>query len=160
MTGHPDETWEAWSRRIAGELAGLGHADWLTFTVHVDSTASAAYAAEQSSHTWRRPRGQSGAGKGAPDVFVQARLLEGVLALECIADTEFEGLTDLSPDQKSALVSLGWEPDDDDPDYARTFAPDDAAAAADLVARTLRDVLRAENPSRVDVRRRDGSDHP
>ena len=155
MTGYTDETWEAWTARIAAELTALTDVDWLTFTVHVDSAASTAYAAEQAPRRWRRPFGSSPSGPAASDAFVQARLLEGVVALECIGDTEFEGLTDLSPEQQSALVSLGWEQDGDEPDYSRTFAPDEAATAADLVARTLRDVLGAEGPSRVDVRRRD-----
>jgi hypothetical protein len=159
MTGHPDESWEAWTQRISAELAGLGDSDWLTFTVHVDSTASTAYAAEQATRKRRRPFG-SGSGGQTPDVFVQARLLEGVLAVECIADTEFEGLTDLSSDQQAALVSLGWEQDGDDPDYARTFSPDDSDAAADLVGQTLREVLGAASPSRVDLRRRDQSTSP
>ena len=36
-------------------------------------------------------------------------VVEGVLALECISDTEFEGLSDLSTEQEQALVGLGWE---------------------------------------------------
>jgi len=154
MNGHPDESWAAWTHRIAGELAALGAGDWLTFTVHVESTASAAYAAQQAPKKWRHPFSQSASTSPSADVFVQARLLEGVIAVECIADTEFEGLTELTAGQQAALRSLGWD-DGDEPDYARTFAPEDAEAAADLIAHTLSDVLRAENPSRVDVRRRD-----
>ncbi|GAB3068956.1 TY-Chap domain-containing protein [Monashia sp. NPDC004114] len=127
-------TWNAWVQRISGDLAALSGGDWLTFTVRADSAP---------------------VGASVADVLVQARPLEGVLALECIADTEFEGLTDLTAAQQSALVELGWEQDGDDPDYERTFAPEDTTSAAQLVAATLRDVLGAGTPDEVDVRRRD-----
>ncbi len=127
-------TWNAWVQRISGDLTALSDGDWLTFTLGADSAP---------------------VGASVADVLVQARPLEGVLALECIADTEFEGLTDLTPAQQSALVALGWEQDGDDPDFERTFAPDDTTAAAELVAATLRDVLGAGTPDQVDVRRRD-----
>ncbi len=49
---------------------------------------------------WSLRRGSpatSGAARDAmADVFLQARRVGGVLALECISDTEFEGLSDLS----------------------------------------------------------------
>ena len=127
-------TWEMWVQGISEDLGALAEGDWLTFTVRIDGPS---------------------AGPAGADVLVQARLLEGVLALECIADTEFEGLTDLTTAQQTALVELGWQPDGDDPDYARTFAPDDAVSAAGLVAATMRDVLGAGTPEQVDVRRRD-----
>jgi hypothetical protein len=121
-------------QQISGDLAALSGGDWLTFTVRADSAP---------------------VGASVADVLLQARPLEGVLALECIADTEFEGLTDLTTAQQSALVELGWQQDGEDPDYERTFAPDDTAPAAQLVARTLRDVLGAATPGQVDVRKRD-----
>ena len=155
MTGHPDETWERWAQRVADDLVALDESDWLTFSVHVESTAAATYAAQQAPRKRRRPFAPSASTPAPADVFVQARRLEGVLALECIADTEFEGLTDLSPQQQAAIVSLGWEQDGEDPDDSRTFAADAAAQAADLLSRTLRDVVGAASPSQVDVRRRD-----
>jgi hypothetical protein len=127
-------TWDEWVQQISSALSALEGGDWLTFTVRADSAP---------------------VGASVADVLVQARPLEGVLALECIADTEFEGLTDLTAAQQSALVELGWEQDADDPDYERTFVPDEAVPAAELVAATLRDVLGAGTPDEVDVRRRD-----
>ena len=43
--GPLDETWEAWTARIAADLAALTDDDWLTFAVHVPSRASSTYAA-------------------------------------------------------------------------------------------------------------------
>ncbi|MEO6997272.1 MAG: hypothetical protein ABI112_04245 [Terracoccus sp.] len=86
------------------------------------------------------------------EVLLQARVLEGVLALECIADTEFEGLTDLSTEQQSRLVALGWEQDGLDPTFSKTYVLGNSGAAADLLARSLREVLGADRPSQVDTR--------
>ena len=86
-----------------------------------------------------------------PDVFVQVRRLEGVLALECIGDTEFEGVTDLSRDQQAALAALGWERQGRQPEFSRTFT--DGAAAARLVHASLTEVLGASTPADVDLRR-------
>lgn len=156
-----DETWEAWTTRVAADLAALDEEEWVTFTVHLQSQASSRYAAEHdrsrsSPHGWRRvftPRVATPHGQPArvPDIFVQARRLGDVVALECIADTEFEGLTDLTREQQRALVELGWEADDD-PDLSRTFDLDDAGAAR-LLRATLEGVLGAPTPAEVDVRR-------
>ncbi len=86
-------------------------------------------------------------------MFVQARVLEGVLALEMIGDTEFEGLTDLTGAQQSALVEAGWEQEGADPTFSRTFAVGDAGAAAALLAVTLHGVLRIDDPASVELRR-------
>jgi hypothetical protein len=86
-----------------------------------------------------------------PDVFVQARRLGSVIALECIADTEFEGLTDLTGEQQQALLALGWQVDDE-PDLSRTFPVGDLAAAQ-LLRASLEGVLGAGSPAEVDVRR-------
>ena len=157
MTGPTDpldETWEAWTARVAADLAALDDDEWVTFSVHVQSHASSAYAAERApaNHRGRR-RARSAAGDAprVPDVFVQARRLGEVVALECIADTEFEGLTDLTREQQRALVGLGWEVDDD-PDLSRTYALGDSAAAG-LLRATLGGVLGAATPADVDVRR-------
>jgi hypothetical protein len=74
-----------------------------------------------------------------------------VLALECIADTQFEGLTDLTSDQQAALADLGWEREGRDPEFSRTFT--DGAAAARLVHASLTEVLGAATPADVDIRR-------
>jgi hypothetical protein len=98
------------------------------------------------------------------DVFLQARLLEGVLALECIGDTEFEGLSDLSTEQEQALVALGWEQQGRQPAFERTYAIDgeDPAAgtssettteAARLLRQSLERVLGAVSPADVVLRR-------
>ena len=86
-----------------------------------------------------------------PDVFVQARRLEGVLALECIGDTEFEGLTDLTREAQEALEGLGWTRDGDGAEFSRAF--DRAAEAAELLRASLAQVLGAATPADVDIRR-------
>ena len=155
MTDALEETWEAWRARIAADLAALTEDDWMTFTVHVPSQASIAYAGTRAPRGWRRsggrPGGRSGGPAGVPDVFVQVRRLEGVLALECIGDTEFEGLTDLSRDQQSALAELGWERQGREPEFSRTLT--DGEAAAGLVHASLTEVLGAATVADVDIRR-------
>ena len=138
-----DETWEAWTARVAADLAALADDEWVTFTVHVQSHASSAYAAERAParhRGWRRARPSADHPPHVPDVFVQARRLGSVIALECIADTEFEG-----------LLALGWQVDDE-PDLSRTFAVGDLAAAQ-LLRASLEGVLGAGSPAEVDVRR-------
>ncbi|GAB2751030.1 hypothetical protein GCM10027039_05790 [Terrabacter koreensis] len=149
-----DETWEAWTARVAADLAALADEDWVTFTVHVQSRASSAYAAKRAParhRGWRRTRPPADHPAHVPDVFVQARRLGSVIALECIADTEFEGLTDLTGEQQQALLALGWELDDE-PDLSRTFDVD-GLAAAQLLRASLEGVLGAGSPAEVDVRR-------
>jgi hypothetical protein len=165
MTDPLDETWEAWTDRVAADLADLADDEWVSFTVHVQSQASSAYAAgphgrPRAAHGWRRvftqpghlnPPGHPSHPPPVPDVFVQARRLGDVVALECIADTEFEGLTDLTTAQQRALLELGWEADDE-PELSRTFALGDPAAAR-LLRASLDGVLGAASPAEVDVRR-------
>lgn len=117
--------WSDWIAELTSEFAKLAEGDWLTFTV-------------------------PGADTGA---FVQVRLLQDVIALECIADTEFEGQSDLSSEQQEALARLGWQPDGQEPDFNRTFPADQSAAAAELVGASFRDVLGAGLPDQVDIRR-------
>ena len=149
MTGtHPEESWEAWRRRVAADLAGLPEGGFETFTVHVDATTPDADAARGR----RGRRRAADARRAAPDAFVQIRRLEGVLVLECIADPEFEGVSALSSDTLAALEGLGWERADDSPDLTRILGPEDADEAAGLLAASLRDVLGAQAPSAVDRR--------
>jgi hypothetical protein len=141
--GVAPESWDQWTSRVAAELAGLAEGDWLTLTVAqggvagptggagaADDTFPYAAGSAERERRWsmrrRRSSGQAG-GDTVPDVFLQARLLEGVLALECISDTEFEGLSDLTPEQEDALVALGWTQDDNAPAFHRTY-PDDSWA--------------------------------
>ncbi len=63
--GPLDETWEAWTARIAADLAALEEDDWLTFTVHVPSHASSAYAADAGSAA-DGARSGAAAGSGRP----------------------------------------------------------------------------------------------
>jgi len=127
-----DETWDAWTSRVATDLAALDDDDWVTFTVHVQSQASSTYAAERAREGTR--------GR-----------LEGLLALECIGDTEFEGLTDLTRDQQAALTALGWGREGDEPEFSRAF--DSATDAAGLLRASLARVLGASTPADVDIRR-------
>jgi hypothetical protein len=149
--GVPEESWEGWTRRVAADLTDLVEGGWQTFTVHADAGAPAhdRPAARRPGLFRRRPREQP---SSPADVFVQVTRLEGVLALECVADTEFEGLTALSSHDVERLVSLGWQAVEGEPDLALVLPPDGADDAAALVAATLRDVLGAPTPSAVDRR--------
>ncbi|HET8988605.1 MAG TPA: hypothetical protein VFN43_08860 [Humibacillus sp.] len=145
------ESWEQWTSRVAGELAGLTDGQWLTVTAAPDGATAGtgatqgslpyAAGAPERERRWSLRRGSTArpsAGRDpVADVFLQARLIDGVLALECISDTEFEGLSDLSEEQERALVDLGWEQVGHEPAFQRTFAldvanpagPDTAASA-------------------------------
>jgi hypothetical protein len=157
MTDPLDETWEAWTTRVAADLEALDDDEWVTFTVHVQSRASGAYAEgaherpPRSRRGWRRVLSPTNHPSRVPEAFVQARRIADVVALECIADTEFEGLTDLTAAQQRALVELGWEPDDE-PELSRTFALGDPGAAR-LLRASLEGVLGASSPAEVDIRR-------
>lgn len=148
MSTHPEETWDAWARRVAADLAALPDGGFETFAVHVDATPQA----PDASRRRRRRRAAGGAAGPVPDVFLQARRLEGLLALECIGDPEFEGVSTLGPDVVDALVGLGWERSDESSDLTRILQPDASAEAASLLAASLRDVLGAPAPSAVDRR--------
>ena len=148
-----DETWEAWTARVARELAHLGPDGWLTFVVHVESAVAVEGRRREARRGWRRAFAPPAPPPPVPDVFLQARPVEGLLALECIGDAEFEGVTDLTARQLDTLVALGWEREGDDPSFGATFDLAEAADAADLLAASLRGVLGAESPSRVDLRR-------
>lgn len=162
---HPNESWDRWSARLADSLGELTEHGWLTATTHAP-TATAATAAssatevgrERTPRTWRRLLGRGSAATPepegvVPEAFLQARLLQGLIALECIADTEFEGLSDLTDDQVRRLVALGWERADDRPDLSSTFERSETSAAAGLLTASLRDVLGAAAPTDVDLRR-------
>ena len=148
-----EESWDSWSARTAELLGELGPDDWVTFVVHVDSAATVAGRRAQARKGWRRALAPPPPPATVPDTFLQARLIEGVLALECIADAEFEGITDLTPRELNTLVTLGWERSGAEPDLTATFPVREAAEAADLLAASLRGVLGAAEPSAVDVRR-------
>ena len=148
-----EESWDSWRARTAELLAELGPDDWVTFVVHVDSAAAVAERRAQARKGWRRALAPPRPPATVPDTFLQARLIEGVLALECIADAEFEGVTDLTPREIDTLVTLGWERPGAEPDLTATFPVWEAADAADLLAASLRGVLGAEIPSKVDARR-------
>jgi hypothetical protein len=152
--GVPEESWEGWTRRVAADLVDLAEGGWLTFAVHADATGAAGAAADPTPP--RRPglfrRGGRPEAATPADVFVQVSRLEGVLALECIADPEFEGLSALTAAELEALRTLGWELVDDEADLTRVLPPGAVDEAASLVTATLRDVLRAPAPSAVDRR--------
>ncbi|GAA2149377.1 hypothetical protein FHX52_2674 [Humibacillus xanthopallidus] len=189
------ETWDQWTARIADELTDLTEGEWLTITAAPDGSAGRSPGAAESQGSprpyaagapvrerrWPLRRSGSTAPGAEPrpvaDVFLQARLVEGVLALECISDTEFEGLSDLSTEQEQALVALGWEQQGREPAFERTYAlegaepaveePADettaeattdaanqaATEAASLLRRSLDQVLGALSPADIVLRR-------
>jgi hypothetical protein len=175
--GGAPESWEQWTARIAGELTDLTEGEWLTITAAPEGSAGGSGGASASpggplpyaggsperGRRWSLRRGSTtpaNAGGPVADVFLQARLLEGVLALECISDTEFEGLSDLSTEQEQALVALGWEQRGHEPAFERTYPLDaessDPAAsteAAHLLRQSLEQVLGARTPAEIVLRR-------
>ena len=180
------ESWEQWASRVAAELADLADGEWLTVTAAPGSAPgslgspegsgpSAAEPAERA-RRWSLRRGSprtSDARDAMADVFIQARRLDGVLALECISDTEFEGLSDLSAEQEQALLALGWGQDGHEPSFHRTYAhespgdegsdttgdPGAATAAARLMRDSLEQVLGAPSPDSVVLRRSAAREH-
>ena len=149
MTGtHPEETWDAWAGRVAADLSALPEGGFETFSVHVDATSAAADAPRRR----RGRRGGTASAQPVPDAFLQVRRLEGVLALECIGDPEFEGVSALPPGAADALVALGWERTEEASELTRLLSPQAADDAARLLAASLRDVLGAGAPSAVDRR--------
>ena len=168
--GVAPESWEQWTARVADELADLAEGEWLTVTAagaavsgqphSSDGTEPPVAASGERSRRWSLRRGTSRpAGDrhdSASDVFLQARRLGAVLALECISDTEFEGLSDLSAPQQQALVALGWEPDEAGPSLLRTYplgSADTASEAASLLSDSLRRVLGHPSPDDLVLRR-------
>lgn len=152
---HADESWSSWQERLSDDLGRLAPGDWITLTTGARTPAPPATPTRPRSK-WRRSRAADPETRPAPpDVFLQARLLEDRLALECIGDTEWEGLTDLTAGQQRALVELGWEQDGAEPTFSITYDPADEPwrEAAALLADSLRDVLGAASPSDLDLRR-------
>jgi hypothetical protein len=157
MTGSDtDETWDSWRDRLSDTLAGMGSSDWVTMAVRPGVRAPDPTPSKRRSR-WRRRNGAdpSATRPVPPDVFVQARLVTDRLALECIGDTEWEGLTDLTEAQQRELVALGWHRDGDDPTFSLTYDPaaNPWAEAAALLTTSLRDVLGATTPTDIDLRR-------
>jgi hypothetical protein len=153
----PAESWPAWTTRVAADLAALTEGDWLTFAVRVDESAPSPDVARPTRRRWR-PRGVRPVTQPrVPEALVQVRLVEGVLALECISDTEFEGVSDLSRADEAALAALGWGRDGAGSELSRVFggppAEGPAQEAAGLLRETLGGVLGAASPDDVVVRR-------
>lgn len=160
MTDHPEESWEAWVGRVAGQLETLADHGFATFAAH-PAAPIGDHGGAYPRRRWRRgrparmpstPRPSTVAAPPTAEVLLQVRLLEGWLALECIGDTEFEGLSALSVAQQGRLVTLGWEQDDHEPTFSKTYSRAESGMAADLLARSLREVLGADWPSQVDTR--------
>lgn len=153
-----DEEWDGWQVRLRHELSGLGAAEALTLMIRPPAPVAESTSPEPTtprSGRWRRPRAADATPAPALDVFVQARLVAGRLALECIGDTEWEGETTLTAAQQQHLAALGWERDGADPTFSRTYDPEVApwSEAAALLTTSLRDVLGAAMPADVELRR-------
>ena len=88
--------------------AGAAPDGWLTFVVHVESAVAVEERRREARKGWRRAFAPPAPPPPVPDVFLQARPVEGLLALECIGDAEFEGVTDLTTRQLDTLVALGY----------------------------------------------------
>lgn len=145
----PVAEWEQWQARVHDELADLGAGEAVTVTIRPQAPAIA-----KQGTRWR-PRRAAQAATTASEAFLQARLVAGQLAVECIGDTEWEGVTTLTAAQQRGLSALGWERDGADPTFSRTYDEEAApeAEAAALLVRSLRDVLGAQSPTDVELRR-------
>lgn len=156
---HPEESgesWGPWVGRVAADLATLADGGFATYAAEA-AASSCCDGPAPTRGWWRRRRRASRmppAFENPPtsEVLLQAQVLEGVLALECIGDTEFEGLSDLSSEQQRRLIELGWEQDGLEPTFSQTYSLEESRAAADLLARSLREVLGAARPGQVETR--------
>lgn len=150
-----EESWESWVGRIAADLAALTVGGFATYAAGA-TAVSCCDSPPPTRGWWRRRRASRMPAASGPlppsEVLLQAQVLEGVLALECIGDTEFEGLSHLSTGQQRRLVELGWDQDGRDPTFSQTYSLEESGAAADLLARSLREVLGAARPSQVETR--------
>jgi hypothetical protein len=146
---YPGAEWEEWQARVRDELSDLGAGEAVTVTIRPQAPAIS-----RRGPRWR-PRRAAKAATTAPEVFIQARIVAGQLAVECIGDTEWEGVTTLTAGQQQGLSALGWEREGADPTFSRTYdqeaTPDGEAAT--LLVRSLRDVLGAASPTDVELRR-------
>ena len=152
---HPEESWESWAGRVASELASLAEGGFATYVVRpVDYPDHVGEPRARKGWRRRRPLRTPPPSGSTPasEVLLQASVIEGLLALECIGDTEFEGFSDLSAGQQSQLVALGWERHGLDPTFSKTYSRGESGSAADLLARSLREVLEADQPSQVETR--------
>jgi hypothetical protein len=144
----PDAEWEEWQARVRDELSDLGAGEAVTVTIRPQAPAIS-----KQGPRWR-PRRAAKSATASPEVFIQARIVAGQLAVECIGDTEWEGVTTLTAAQQQDLAALGWERDGADPTLSRTYeeaAP--GAEAAALLVTSLRGVLGAASPTDVELRR-------
>ena len=148
--GAAPESWEQWTSRVADELADLAEGEWLTVTAAAQprrpgrtaaphGTDPPVAASAERARRWSLRRGSStpaGDGRDSVAVTSSSRLgaLTAVLALECISDTEFEGLSDLSAQQQQALVALGWGPDEAGPSLHRTYPRASADTASEAAS--------------------------
>jgi hypothetical protein len=145
----PDAEWEEWQARVRDELSDLGAGEAVTVTIRPQAPAIS-----KQGPRWR-PRRAAKSATASPEVFSQARIVAGQLAVECIGDTEWEGVTTLTAAQQQGLAALGWERDGADPTLSRTYDEEVApgAEAAALLVTSLRGVLGAASPTDVELRR-------
>lgn len=141
--------WGAWSRDLAATIRSLADGDSVTVTVSEFPRP----------HLVRKARlfGVIPARYEDMAPWVRVRRDEDHAVCELVGSEEFGGDFFFSPDEESALAGFGWrEPGPismeervwnrwfpDDVTQTAYLSRDDAQAAADLVTRTLRDVVYA-----------------
>lgn len=141
--------WSAWSRDLAARIRSLGDGEGVTVTVSEFPRP----------HLVRKARffGVIPARYEDMAPWVRVRRDEDHAVCELIGSEEFGGEFFFSPDEESRLAEIGWrEPGPismeervwnrwypDDVSETAYLGKDDALAAADLVTRTLRDVIYA-----------------
>lgn len=147
------ESWQQWAARVAEEVAALPPEGGLRLTVTSPSAGVVAEQAREHRRGWRRVLAAPEPPPAVPDACIQVSRVDGMVVLGCIADTEFEGVTDLSVAQVGALQDIGWERDGDTLTFVAVFTTDEMPDAAELLSATLRGPLGAGSADRVETRR-------
>lgn len=141
--------WSAWSRDLAARIRSLGDGEGVTVTV-----------SEFPGRTSCARHGSSGSSRPATRTWLPGSACDATRttpSASLIGSEEFGGEFFFSPDEESRLAEIGWrEPGPismeervwnrwypDDVSETAYLGKDDALAAADLVTRTLRDVIYA-----------------
>lgn len=146
------ESWDHWTRHTEQVLSALGGEGWVAFSVRVPSRAQVREQAREARRGWKRVLAAPPAPAPVPEVYLQARVMQGLLAVECIADTEFEGLSTLTGAQHDTLTTFGWEQVPGEVDLSATFALNEVRDAAELLSASLRGPLGAGSPADVQTR--------
>ena len=102
---------------------------------------------------------------GRPSVYVQIKLMVDGLRMETTSNHFLMGADQLTEEQESRLLALGWRPPSDAREGSPNFYldlpwPIDASAVAQSTARTLAEIHRVASPASVFLEAQDRGDRP